>query len=304
MIYFSTVTVPIVQSSLGDPSLQPSALVFRSGIAFDYDNFPQILSVCWPVFNNQSGMSAIARDGPARGVTQTTTNEITANNHVTAAGAPLFTWDPPHNEPIAKDPVISTPDKKAPIGITVCNSCEVRTATVTSNAADCVKNTSKRQQNTAAVSPLGICQTQKQGSCGPTERATVSNLEISSDKYPKETSFDQVQRFESEEATVSKVLGRKRSRNIPLTVPLRLPDDNKQSFLEARGIICPVHHNMKNSDHKCCSTVPKEGLYGSVCERDNTVAASRESRILLSSTEIKLAEEGKTVSFFTPCFHD
>ncbi|KAL9964591.1 hypothetical protein ACROYT_G028248 [Oculina patagonica] len=283
----AAVTVPIVQSPLGDPSLQPSALVFRSGIAFDYDNFPKILSLCWPVFNNQSGMSVVARDGPERGVPQIATNEIiTTNNHVTVEGAPPFTWDPPCNEPKAEDPVISTPDKKAPIGITVCNPCEVRTETVTGNVANCVKSTTVPQQNTSSVPPLGVYQSQTQGACyGPTERATVTNVEISSDKYPKETSFDQVQRFESEGANVGKVLGRKRSRKQQL--------NTRSSFLEARGIICPVHHNMENSNHKCCSTVSKERLGGRDCERD-TVATSRESRNWLSSTENNQVEKSKT----------
>ena len=309
MIYqfslFSAVSAPIAQNSLGDPSLQPSALVFHSGIAFDYDNFPQILSVCWPVFNTQSGMSVIARDGPERGITQIATNEIiTANNHVTVASGPFFTWDPPHNEPVAKDPVISTPDKKTPIGITVCNSCEVRTEMVTSNAAGGVINTSVPQQNTTSVPPLGICQSKKQGACyGPTELTTLLNVQSSGDKNLKEASFDKVQSFESEEATVSKVLGRKRAMNKAVNVTLRLPDDNKKSAPEARDITDPENNKKEKPDHTCCSTVPIERLDGSDCERE-TVAASRGSRILLSSTESKQVEEGKTVSFFTPCSHD
>lgn len=241
-------------------------------------------------------MSAIACDGPERGVTH---EVITANNHVTVQGAPVFKRNAPH--PVPKDPVISTPEKKARIGITVCNSYEhIPTETVTSNAADCVNNTSALQQDTTLVPSFGICQSQKQGACnGPTEETMVQNKKMTDDKNPKETSFEKIQisadeqRSNCREAVDCFFLGRKRTKNKPVSVTSHLSDDDKQGTLETEDMIDPKR---KKSDHTSFCTVAKE-LDRSECKSD-TVAASAESKILSNSTENKQEEESKTVSFF------
>ena len=248
-------------------------------------------------------MSAIALDGPARGVAR---EVITANNNLTVQEAPVFIWDAP--QPVAKDPVISTPDKKAPTGIKVCNSYEhVPTETVTSNAADCVNNTSALQQDTTPVPPFVICQSQKQGACkGPTKETMVQNKKMSDNKNPKKTSLEKIQinadeqRSNCKEAFDCKVLGRKRTRNKPVNVTSHLCDDDKQNALEAEDIIDPKR---KKFDHTSCCTVAKE-LDRSEGKSDAAVAASAESKIPSSATESKPGEESKTVSFLHKVFYD
>lgn len=289
-------TVPIVQSTLTDSSLQPSALVFRSGIAFDYDNFPKFLSVCWPVFNNESGMSLIARDGPERSLTQTPTNEIvTFNNDVPISGVPVFTWGPPQSEPVVKDPVMSTPEKKVPIGISIRNSCEIQTETITSNTAECVKSTFERQEEATTIPPVS-----QKGSCyEPAESTTLQKVGISGEKHCEESSFDKVQfnankkRSDSEEA---RDLKRKGARTKPAQVTLCLPADDKRSGFKAQEMLGPVNHESEKSDHAYRCIQSKERPDASDCERD-TMATSKESKIFSSSTETKRVEEDNSVSF-------
>lgn len=219
------------------------------------------------------------------------TNEATiSNNHVTVAGAPVFTWDPPQNEP--KDPVISTPVTKAPIGITTRNSCQVQTETIT---------TSARQQQTTSLPPLEVIQSQNQGVCcnKPTQRTTLREVEINGAIIPKETSRDHVQlsaddrRPESDKATICKPLGKKRPRTKPLHMTFCLPGDTKHGILKAEDIFGPANHERKQLSS---SIVLNERLNTNECAGE-TMTASSVSRSLLSSTENKHVQEGNTVSF-------
>lgn len=297
---FSPATVPVVHSSLADPSFQPSALVFRSGIAFDYDNFPRILSVCWPVFNIESGTSLIARDGPERSLTQIPTNKtITLNNTVPPSGASVFTWGPPR-VPVVRDSVITTPEKKAPVGITIRDSCEIQTKNAISNTDESVKTTSERQEEATAAPHVS----QK-----PAESTTSKKMEISGKKHFQESSFDKVQlnankkRSDSEGATISKDLGQKRTRTEPVQVTLCLCADNKQRGFKTQGTIGPGNFENETSDHEGRCIQPKKRPDAEDYEHD-TMTTSKESKMSLTSSETKRVEEDKSVRFFTSCFDD
>lgn len=297
---FSPATVPSVQSSLADPSFQPSALVFRSGIAFDYDNFPRILSVCWPVFNIESGMSLIARDAPERSSTQVPTNETTTfNNDVPLSSAPVFMWGPPHSMPVVKDPVMSTSEKKAPIGTSIRDSCEIQTKTIISNTDECVKTTSERQEKATTVPH--VSQKHEGSYYEPAESTTLKKVEISGEKHLQESSFDEIQvnanrkRSASEEATIIKVVGQKRTRK-PLQATLCLSADNKQRGFKTQEMLGPANCESEKSDHECHCIQPKERSDAKDCEHD-TVTSPKESKIVSSSAETKTVEEDSSVSF-------
>ena len=304
----SPATVPGVHSSLADPSFQPSALVFRSGIAFDYENFPRILSVCWPVFNIDSGTSLIARDGPERSLTQISANEtITLNNDVPPSGGSVFTWGSPHSVPVAKDPVISTPEKKAPVGITIRDSCEIQTKKVISNTDESLKTTSERQEEATTAPQLS--QKQRWSYYEPAESATSKKEEISTEKHFQISSFDNIQlnankrRSDSDDATISNDLGGKRTRTEPVQAGLchGLSADNKQSGFKTQEMLCPVNFESEKSDHECHCIQTKERPDAEECD---TMSTSKEDKISSSSAEAKSVEEDKSVSIFTPCFDD
>ena len=277
---FSPATVPIVQTA--EPSFQPSALVFRSGIAFDYDNFPRILSVCWPVFNIESGMSLIARDGPERNLTEVSANEtINISNDAPLSGAPVFTWGPPHTKPEVKDLVNSAPEKKAPTGIPIRDPCELHSETITSNTDECVKSTSERQEEATTIPHVS----QKQGSCYEAVESTTSKeVEISGEKNSQEGSFDKVQlsankqRSDSEEVTICKDLGQKRAKIEPVQVT--------SCALQARCSLDPANHESEKFGHPYRSIKPHKRPNVSDCERD-TMSTSKESKMFSSSTEAK-----------------
>ena len=135
-----------VPSSLVDPSLQPTALVFPTGIAFDYENFPKIVSISWPVITDLSGNTVMASDGPTRGTSLgiASSNDIPTTCTNDGAGASVFRWDRPQNE--ATDPVISAPVIKAPICASL-NNYGVQSEAITSNSnAGCLTNASMRHQ--------------------------------------------------------------------------------------------------------------------------------------------------------------
>lgn len=305
---FSPATVPVVHSSLADPNFQPSALVFRSGIAFDYENFPRILSVCWPVFNIESGTSLIARDGPERSLTQISANEtITLNNDVPPSGGSVFTWGPPHSVPVARDPVISTPEKKAPVGITIRDSGEIQTEKVISNTDESVKTKSERQEE--ATTAAHVSQKQQELYFEPAESTTSKKVEISGEKHFQESSFDKIQlnankkRSGSEDTTISKDLRQKRTRTEPVQATLCLSADNKHSGQETQEMIGPANFGNETSDHECRCIQPKERPDAEDFKH-GTMATSKESKISSTSTESKRVEEDKSVSCFTPCFDD
>ena len=233
-------------------------------------------------------MLTIARDGPERSLTHIPTNEtITFNNDVPLSVSHVFTWGPPHSEP-AKEPVISTAEKTAPIGITIRDPGEMQTELITRNTNECVKSTSRLPEKATTFTHMSL----KQGSCyGIAESTTLKKVEVS-----EENSFDKVQlnankkHSDSEEATITEDLGQKRTRTKPVQVTLFPSADNKQSGFKAQEMFGPVHFESEISGRS------KERPDVKDCEHD-TVAPSKESKILSSSKETKRVEEDNSVSF-------
>lgn len=238
-------------------------------------------------------MLTIARDGPERSLTHIPTNEtITFNNDAPLSVSHVFTWGPPHSEP-AKEPVISTAEKTAPIGITVRDPGEMQTELITRNTNECVKSTSRLPEKATTFTQMSL----KQGSCyGIAESTTLKKVEVSEEKHLQENSFDKVQlnankkHSDSEEATITEDLEQKRTRTKPVQVTLFPSADNKQSGFKAQEMFGPVHFESEKSGRS------KEQPDVKDCEHD-TVAPSKESKILSSSKETKRVEEDNSVSF-------
>ena len=238
-------------------------------------------------------MLTIARDGPERSLTHIPTNEtITFNNDVPLSVSHVFTWGPPHSEP-AKEPVISTAEKTAPIGITIRDPGEMQTELITRNTNECVKSTSRLPEKATTFTQMSL----KQGSCyGIAESTTLKKVEVSEEKHLQENSFDKVQlnankkHSDSEEATITEDLEQKRTRTKPVQVTLFPSADNKQSGFKAQEMFGPVHFESEKSGRS------KEQPDVKDCEHD-TVAPSKESKILSSSKETKRVEEDNSVSF-------
>lgn len=255
------------------------------------------------MFNIESGTSLMARDGPERSLTQTSANETTTlNNGVPPSGGSVFTWAPPHSVPVAKDPVISTQEKKAPIGITVGDSCEIQTKTVISKTDKSVKNTSERQEE--ATTALHVSKKQQGCYYEPAESTTSKKVEISGEKYFQESSFGNIQlnankrRSDSDDATINSDFGEKRTKTKPVQATLChiLSADKKQSGFKTQETLGPANFESEKSDHECLCIQPKEGLNAEHCELD-PMATSKESTISSSSAENKRVEEYKAVSF-------
>ena len=220
-------------------------------------------------------MSLIARDGPERSLTQIPTNEtMTFNNDTPLSGAPVFTWGPPHSVPVFKDPAISTPEKNAPMGMTIRDSSEIQNKTIISNMDECVKTLSERQ-----------------------EEATTTSMEVEisghGEKHFQESSFDKIQfhankkRSDSEEATISKDLRQKHTRTKQVQAKLCLSADNKQSGFKTQEMLGPANFESETeSDHECHCIPPKKRSHVEDCEHD-TVATSKESKISSSSAETR-----------------
>ena len=257
------------------------------------------------MFNIESGTSLIARDGPERSLTQIPANEtITLNNTVPPSGASVFTWGPPR-VPVVRDSVITTPEKKAPVGITIRDSCEVQTKNAIINTDESVKTTSERQEE-ATTAPQ-VSQKQERSYYKPAESTTSKKKEIGGKKHFQESSFDKVQinankkRSDSEDATISKDLGKKRARTEPVLVTLCLCADDKQSGFKAQETIGSGNFADETSDHECRCIQPKERPDVEDCEHD-TMTISKKSKMSSSSSETKRVEEDKSVSFFASCF--
>ena len=253
-------------------------------------------------------MPLLARDGPERSLTHIPTNEtITYSNDVPLSGGSVFTWGPSHSGPVVKDPVISTPEKKAPIGIAIRDSCEIQTKTVISNTKECVKTTSERQEEATTVPH--VSQKHQGSSYEPAESTTIKKVEITEENHLQEISFDKIQlnankkRSDSEEATSSKDLGHKNTRSKPVQAALRLSTDNKQSGFKTQEMLSPANFESEPSDHESHCIQLKERPNVEDCEHD-TMATSKESKISPSSAETKRVEEDNSVSFLTPCFDD
>lgn len=244
-------------------------------------------------------MSTIARDGPERSLTHIPTNEtITFHNDVPPSVSHAFTWGPPQSE-AAKEPVISTAEKTAPLTITIRDPGEIQTELITRNTNECAKSTSKLPEKATTFTHMNL----KQGSCYRiAESTTLKKAEISEDKHLQENSFDKVQlnadkkHSDSEEATITEDLGQKRTRTKPVQVTICPSADNKQSGFKAQEMFGPVHFESEKSDHECRCIQSKERPDVKDCEHD-TVAQSKESKILSSSEETKSMEEDNSVSF-------
>jgi len=237
-------------------------------------------------------MPLIARDGPERSLTQTPTNEtITFSNDVPLSGGPVFSWAPPHSVPVVKDPVISTPEKKAPIGITIRDSCEMQTKTVIMKTEECVKSTSKRQEDATTVPHVSQKQ---QGS--PYKPANIRKVEISGKNRFQESSFDSSELnankklSDSEEATSRKYLGQKHTRMLCLSA------DDKRSGFKTQETLGLANFESKKSDHENHCIQPKEPPDAKDRKHD-TVASPKESKIMSSSAETNRVEEDNPVSF-------
>ena len=238
-------------------------------------------------------MLTIARDGPERSLTHIPTNEtINFNNDVPLSVSHVFTWGPPHSEPV-KEPVISTAEKTAPIGITIRDPGEMQTELITRNTNECVKSTSRLPEKATTFTQMSL----KQGSCyGIAESTTLKKVEVSEEKHLQENSFDKVQlnankkHSDSEEATITEDLEQKRTRTKPVQVTLFPSADNKQSGFKAQEMFGHVHFESEKSGRS------KERPDVKDCEHD-TVAPSKESKILSSSKETKRVEEDNSVSF-------
>ena len=238
-------------------------------------------------------MLTIARDGPERSLTHIPTNEtITFNNDAPLSVSHVFTWGPPHSEP-AKEPVISTAEKTAPIGITIRDPGEMQTELITRNTNECVKSTSRLPEKATTFTQMSL----KQGSCyGIAESTTLKKVEVSEERHLQENSFDKVQlnankkHSDSEEAIITEDLEQKRTRTKPVQVTLFPSADNKQSGFKAQEMFGPVHFESEKSGRS------KERPDVKDCEHD-TVAPSKESKILSSSKETKRVEEDNSVSF-------
>ena len=238
-------------------------------------------------------MLTIARDGPERSLTHIPTNEtINFNNDVPLSVSHVFTWGPPHSEPV-KEPVISTAEKTAPIGITIRDPGEMQTELITRNTNECVKSTSRLPEKATTFTQMSL----EQGSCyGIAESTTLKKVEVSEEKHLQENSFDKVQlnankkHSDSEEATITEDLEQKRTRTKPVQVTLFPSADNKQSGFKAQEMFGHVHFESEKSGRS------KERPDVKDCEHD-TVAPSKESKILSSSKETKRVEEDNSVSF-------
>ena len=137
---------PIIPSALGEPSLQPTTLVFPSGVAFDYKNYPKLVSVCWPVTFDQRGNAVLANNVPSNGLSQGIGNGTnSATNQELQDIDSVFRWDHPPKED--KDLVTGTPGIKAPI----CASGQTETSTKSANG--CVANPTVLQQMPSLVQP-------------------------------------------------------------------------------------------------------------------------------------------------------
>ena len=143
---------PIIPSALGEPNLQPTTLVFPSGVAFDYNNYPKLVSVCWPVTVEQSGNSVVANNVPINNGLSRGINNGTNSTHRQELQDidSVFRWDQPPKED--KEPVTGTPGIKAPICATY-NSCNGQNETLTKSASGCVANSTVLQQIPSLVRP-------------------------------------------------------------------------------------------------------------------------------------------------------
>lgn len=96
-----------MKCTLESTNLSPKALVFSSGIAFDYKNFPKIVSICWPVITDLSGNKVIVRDGPTRESVSSNDAVVPSSCLSGREGASSFRWGKPENKPSA--PFINSP---------------------------------------------------------------------------------------------------------------------------------------------------------------------------------------------------
>ena len=104
-----------VKCSLESANLRPKALVFPSGIAFDYENFPKIVSICWPVITDLSGNKVIVRDGPTRESVSSNDAVVPSSCLSIRDGASSFSWGKPENKP-------GTPFINSPVGSSYNNT--------------------------------------------------------------------------------------------------------------------------------------------------------------------------------------
>ena len=246
----------------------------------------------WPEDDNQIGTSVVVRRDP-----QMATKETALNNIEVVTGTPVFKWGLPHNEPF--DPLMSTPDKKEPMGITKRNSGELLKQTNTRAQADFDKKTAVTQETMTSTQPVEKCPTQKQWECcGPTDQTISTEWKASVEKNPKKTSFDHSQlnmtnrRRGSGEASNCELLGQKRARLNPMHVTFCLPDDNNQGILKAKNSLS-VTHDKEKPVQSCFSVATSEQISASDSKSKTFVASAAST----SSTESKQTPKDKTVSF-------
>ena len=114
-MYFLPAFPISVKCSLESANLRPKALVFPSGIAFDYENFPKIVSICWPVITDLSGNKVIVRDGPTRESVSSNDAVVPSSCLSIRDGASSFSWGKPENKP-------GTPFINSPVGSSYNNT--------------------------------------------------------------------------------------------------------------------------------------------------------------------------------------
>ena len=125
--------------------------MFPSGVAFDYKNYPKLVSVCWPVTYDQSGNAVLANNVPSNGLSRGIGNGMNSSTNQELQDIDsVFKWDHPSNED--RDPVTGTPGIKAPICATY-NSCSAQAETLTKSASGCVAKSTVLQQIPSLVQP-------------------------------------------------------------------------------------------------------------------------------------------------------
>jgi len=178
----------------------------------------------------------------------------------------------------------------------------MQTKTVIRNTEECVKSTSRRQEDATTVPHVSQKQ---QGS--PYKPAAIKKVEISGKNRFQESSFDSTELnankklSDSEEERSSKDLGQKHTRTKPVQATLCFSADDKQSGFKTQETLGLGNFESKKSDHENHCIEPKEPPDAKDREHD-TAASPKESKILSTSAETKRIEEDNSVSFFTPCF--
>lgn len=226
--------------------LQPSAVTFNAGIAFDYINFPRIVSVCWPECNTQAGTSVVVRDE-----LQMRTNKTAFSDIEVITGASVFNCDPTRTERLGP-PIDSThPVKKEHMG-------------------GAKENTPSTEETTTLTLLQDERQTQKQREhCRSTDLyvSTKAEANLKYKKNSREKPIDFIQegshnsRSRSREASQRDVLDCAKPK---LHMKFCALDDDKQGIFKAQSSFIGVRRDDKKLSQSGVGNVTNKQFEGSI----------------------------------------